>query len=44
MWAVSIQSDVDMSGTNERFFITIVVEDDWSTYLAGSSREITTTP
>jgi uncharacterized membrane protein len=44
MWAVSIESDVDMSGTNERFFITVVVEDDWSTYLAGASREMTTTP
>jgi len=44
MWAISIQSDVVMSGTNERFFVTVVVEDDWSTYLAGSSREINTTP
>ena len=44
MWAVSIESDVDMAGTNERFFVTVVVEDDWSTYLAGSSRELTTTP
>jgi hypothetical protein len=44
MWAVSIESDTDMSGTNERFFVTVVVEDDWSTYLAGSSRELTTTP
>ena len=44
MWAISIESDVDMAGTNERFFVTVVVEDDWSTYLAGSSRELTTTP
>mgnify|MGYP003139817019 CR=1 FL=1 len=44
MWAVSIQSDTDISGSNERFFVTVVVEDDWSTYLAGSSREIDSTP
>ena len=44
MWAVSMVSDTDISGSNERFFVTIVVEDDWSTYLAGSTREIDTTP
>ena len=44
MWAISIQSDVDISGSNERFFVTVVVEDDWSTYLGGVSREIDTTP
>ena len=44
MWAVSLQSDTDISGGSERFFVTVVVEDDWSTYLGGSSREIDTTP
>tara|TARA_Y100001963_G_scaffold147849_1_gene224727 strand:+ start:149 stop:1639 length:1491 start_codon:yes stop_codon:yes gene_type:complete len=44
MWAISLQSDVDISGNNERFFVTVVVEDDWSTYLGGVSREIDTTP
>jgi hypothetical protein len=47
MWAVFIQSNVDMSGSNERFFVTVVVEDDWSTYLGidnTSSAELTTTP
>lgn len=44
MFAISIQSDTDISGSNERFYITVVIEDDWSTYLAGSSREIDSTP
>ena len=44
MFAISIQSDTDITGTLERFFITLVIEDDWSTYLAGSSREIDSTP
>ena len=44
MFAISIQSDTDISGSNERFYITTVIEDDWSTYLAGSSREIDSTP
>ena len=44
MWAISLQSDTDISGNNERFFVTVVVEDDWSTYLGGVSREIDTTP
>ena len=44
MFAVSIESSSDEWGSNERFFVTLVVEDDWSTYLAGSSREIDTTP
>ena len=44
MFAVYIQSSSDEWGTNERFFVTLVIEDDWSTYLAGSSREIDTTP
>ena len=43
-FAVSIESSVDKSETNERYFITLVIEDDWSTYLAGSSREIDSTP
>jgi hypothetical protein len=32
MFAISIQSDTDISGSNERFYITVVIEDDWSTY------------
>jgi hypothetical protein len=44
MFAISITSDTDISGNNERFFVTVVVEDDWSTYLAGSTREIDSTP
>ena len=44
MFAISIQSDTDISGASERFYITVVIEDDWSTYLAGSSREIDSTP
>ena len=49
MFAVSIQSSEDHFGTNERWFVTLVVEDDWSTYLGGnrediSSVEIDTTP
>jgi hypothetical protein len=44
MFAISIQSDTDISGANERFYITVVIEDDWSTYLGGSSREIDSTP
>ena len=44
MFAISIQSDTDISGANERFYITVVIEDDWNTYLAGSSREIDSTP
>jgi len=44
MFAISIQSDTDISGSNERFYITVVIEDDWNTYLAGSSREIDSTP
>ena len=44
MFAVSIQSSSDEWGTVERFFVTLVIEDDWSTYLAGTSREIDSTP
>ena len=44
MFAISIQSDTDISGASERFYITVVIEDDWNTYLAGSSREIDSTP
>ena len=44
MFAISIVASEDITGTNERHFITVVVEDDWSTYLAGSTREIDSTP
>ena len=44
MFAISVQSDTDITGSNERIFLTLVIEDDWSTYLAGSTREIDSTP
>lgn len=44
MFTISMQSDTDITGNNERIFITLVIEDDWGTYLAGSTREIDTTP
>ena len=44
MFTISMQSDTDITGSNERIFITLVIEDDWSTYLAGATREIDTTP
>jgi hypothetical protein len=44
MFAISIQSSGDAWASNERFFVTLVIEDDWSTYLAGVSREIEATP
>ena len=44
MFAISIESSSDEWGNNERFYITLVIEDDWSTYLAGATREIDTTP
>tara|TARA_R100001443_G_scaffold13939_1_gene23831 strand:- start:1010 stop:2080 length:1071 start_codon:yes stop_codon:yes gene_type:complete len=44
MFAISIQSDTSITGSNERIFLTLVIEDDWSTYLAGSTREIDSTP
>ena len=44
MFAISIQSDTDISGANERFYITVVIEDGWESYLGGSSREIDSTP
>jgi len=44
MFAISLESSSDEWGTNERFFITLVIEDDWSTYLSGPSREIDSTP
>ena len=34
MFTISMQSDTDITGSNERIFITLVIEDDWSTYLA----------
>ena len=49
MFAVSIESSSEEWGSNERFFVTLVIEDDWNTYLGGvaegvSSSEIDTTP
>jgi len=47
MFAISIQSDTDITGNNERIFLTLVIEDDWSTYLGianTSTTEIDTTP
>jgi len=46
LFAVSIQSDTDITGTNERFWVTVVVEWDWSTYLGteGTSTIYSSTP
>jgi len=46
LFAVSIQSDTDITGTNERFWVTVVVEWDWSTYLGtkGTSAIYSSTP
>ena len=46
LFAVSIQSDVDITGSNERFWVTAVVEWDWSTYLGtkGTSTIYSSTP
>ena len=43
MFAVSIQSTEDHFGSNERWFVTLVVEDDWSTYLGGNREGISST-
>lgn len=46
LFVVSIQSDTDITGTNERFWVTAVVEWDWSTYLGtkGTSTIYSSTP
>ena len=44
MFAISIESSSDEWGSNERFYVTLVIEDDWTTYLAGTTREIDSTP
>ena len=46
LFAVSIQSDVDITGSDERFWVTVVVEWDWSTYLGtkGTSAIYSSTP
>ena len=46
LFAVSVQSDTDITGTNERFWVTVVVEWDWSTYLGteGTSAIYSSTP
>ena len=47
MFAISIVASEDITGSNERHFITVVIEDDWSTYLGianTSTTEIDTTP
>ena len=44
--AISIQQSADMQNANRFFWVTAVVEYDWSTFLAGSNpgQEYTTTP
>ena len=46
MFAVSLQSDTDITGTNERFWVSVVIEWDWSTYLGtkGTSALYASTP
>mgnify|MGYP007073217726 CR=1 FL=1 len=46
LFVVSVQSDTDITGTNERFWVTVVVEWDWSTYLGteGTSAIYSSTP
>ena len=46
MFVVSIQSDTDITGSNERFWVTVVVEWDWSTYLGtkGTTTIYSSTP
>jgi hypothetical protein len=46
LFAVSIQSDTDITDTSERFWVTVVVEWDWSTYLGteGTSTIYSSTP
>ena len=46
MFAVSIQSDTDITGTNERFWVSVVIEWDWSTYLGtkGTTTIYSSTP
>jgi hypothetical protein len=43
MFAVSIESSADHFGSNERWFVTLVVEDDWSTYLGGNREGVSST-
>ena len=50
MWAISIQSDTASlggdGGDDERWFVTAVVEWDWSTYLGtgGTTTKYTSVP
>ena len=46
MFAVSLQSNTDITGTNERFWVSVVIEWDWSTYLGtkGTSALYSSTP
>jgi hypothetical protein len=42
--ALSIQQSVDLQNANRFFWVTAVIEYDWSTYLGGTSAEYPTTP
>ena len=42
--AISIQQSTDMQSAARFFWVTAVVEYDWSTFLGGTSAEYTTTP
>jgi hypothetical protein len=42
--ALSIQQSVDLQNANRFFWVTAVIEYDWSTFLGGTSAEYTTTP
>jgi hypothetical protein len=42
--AISIQQSADMQSANRFFWVSAVIEYDWSTFLGGTSAEYTTTP
>ena len=42
--AISIQQSADMQSASRFFWVTAVIEYDWSTFLGGTSAEHTTTP
>ena len=42
--AISIQQSADMQSANRFFWVSTVIEYDWSTFLGGTSAEYTTTP
>ena len=42
--AISIQQSADMQSANRFFWVSTVIEYDWSTFLGSTSAEYTTTP